>query len=285
MMDSGGLRRELIAIGKRPIRALGQHFLANAAMADLCVGWAGLAPGDGVVEIGPGLGTLTEPMLQAGAIVHAVELDGQLVARLTATLGKKFSGQLFLIHGDAVLLPLAGLGTADVENCRVVANLPFSITGPWFDALLAGPLPRSVTIFLQREMAERLLAAAPSRLRSALGVRLALAYRAVHSLAVPADAFHPRPAVDAMLIHWDRLPEPFCFSQKGHALLRHCFHNRRKLLKNAVDSLASHPNISVLRRWLAHITARGRSENTLRAEELGDHDWQFLELLLRTAEM
>ncbi|MDR3117437.1 MAG: hypothetical protein LBT98_02610 [Puniceicoccales bacterium] len=280
-MDKNWVRRQLDLLGKRPLHSLGQHFLTDGALVQRCVEWSQLGADGLAVEIGPGLGTVTRALLERGARVHAVERDGQLADLLRGTLEKEFPGRLLIHCADALSLPLAGLSAERAGEARVVANLPFAISTPWLDALLTGPLPRSLTLFLQRETAERLLAEAPSRRRSALGVRLSCAYLAMRHLSVPPEAFHPRPRVQSQLVHWERRPEFFCFSAPCRSAMRHCFLNRRKLLAAAIRSLASHPNHCELRRWFGDLLGQGHSERTLRAEELENRHWQSLELLFR----
>ncbi|MBC7367334.1 MAG: ribosomal RNA small subunit methyltransferase A, partial [Undibacterium sp.] len=98
----------LLSLGHHPKRALGQNFLVDGNIVHKSLALAGVAPGDTVIEIGPGLGTLTEALLTAGATVYAVERDERLLAHLTDTLLPQFPDRLHLLFGDAVEFPLAG---------------------------------------------------------------------------------------------------------------------------------------------------------------------------------
>eukprot|EP01034_Spumella_vulgaris_P020575 gene20575-biopygen18067 len=101
--------RDLLAsLGHHPKRALGQNFLVDGNIVHKSLALAGVEPGDTVIEIGPGLGTLTEALLTAGATVYAVERDERLHAHLTATLLAQYPERLHLLFGDAVEHPLAG---------------------------------------------------------------------------------------------------------------------------------------------------------------------------------
>src|SRR5690606_11078090 len=99
-----------------------------------------VVPGDRVVEIGPGLGTLTGTLLEAGAAVWAVEHDPKLAAHLRSTLAPSGGGRLHLMEADALDEPLAGLPVTDAPaDFKIVANLPYAISTPWMDAVLTGP--------------------------------------------------------------------------------------------------------------------------------------------------
>src|SRR5688500_9290156 len=137
--------RELLAhLGHSPKRFLGQNFLIDGNIVRKSLELAGIRAGDVVVEIGPGLGTLTSALLEAGAHVWAVEKDRTLHAHLEAELAPRFAGRFHLLEGDAVMQPLAGLpvelATA-AAGFKIVANLPYAIATPWLDEVLGGPLP------------------------------------------------------------------------------------------------------------------------------------------------
>src|SRR5882672_6825560 len=156
--------RDLLAkLGHQPKRYLGQNFLVDGNIVRKSLALAEIAPGDTVVEIGPGLGTLTTALLEAGADVWAVERDRVLFEHLAESLAPKFPEYCHLLEGDAVEKPLAGLtemwagcphpasailrgeGTPPrssvAADFKIVANLPYAISTPWMDAVLSGPLP------------------------------------------------------------------------------------------------------------------------------------------------
>jgi 16S rRNA (adenine1518-N6/adenine1519-N6)-dimethyltransferase len=133
--------RELLTqLNHQPKHFLGQNFLVDGNIVHKSLELAGVSRGDTVVEIGPGLGTLTNALLAAGAEVWAVEKDRQLHAHLLATLAAA-QPQLHLMEGDAMDEPLAGLPSTRATSFKIVANLPYAIATPWLDAVLAGPLP------------------------------------------------------------------------------------------------------------------------------------------------
>ena len=145
--------RELLGrLDHRPRRSLGQNFLVDGNIVRKSLELAEIAPGDDVVEIGPGLGTLTAALLEAGAEVWAVELDPLLHAHLASELVPGARGRLHLLPGDAVEHPLAGLPQDRAEKgFRIVANLPYAVATPWLDAVLSGPLPTRMVLMLQQE--------------------------------------------------------------------------------------------------------------------------------------
>jgi 16S rRNA (adenine1518-N6/adenine1519-N6)-dimethyltransferase len=228
--------RELLArLGHRPIHRLGQNFLVDGNIVRKSLALAEVAPGDTVVEIGPGLGTLTSALLEAGATVWAVEMDGILLDHLAATLGTQYPATFHLLHGDAVEHPLAGLYPrvgAEVPTAppdfKVVANLPYAIATPWLDAVLLGPLPSRLVLMLQQEAAERYAAAPGGKSFSAISIFLQAAYDVAPGHKVAAACFHPRPDIESRLLHLVRKPRPFVFTPEQRLLIRGCFQQRRK---------------------------------------------------------
>jgi 16S rRNA (adenine1518-N6/adenine1519-N6)-dimethyltransferase len=220
--------RELLAqLGHSPKRFLGQNFLVDGNIVRKSLELAAVAPGDIVVEIGPGLGTLTTALLEAGAQVWAVEMDRSLHAHLEATLLPRFPGSFHLLEGDAVQHPLAGLVPEETEF-KIVANLPYAIATPWLDAILSGPLPQRLVLMLQQEAAQRYSARPGSKSFGAISVFLQAAYDLAPGHNVSAACFHPRPDVESRLLHLVRKPAPFIFSAPAKALIRSCFQQRRK---------------------------------------------------------
>ena len=125
--------RDLLAqLGLCPRPRLGQNFLADGNIVRKSLELAAIAPGDRVVEVGPGLGTLTSALLGAGAEVFAVEIDRLLLDNLLHSLAVEHPETFHLCEGDAVERPRAGLPEA--ASYKVVANLPYAISTPWFDA-------------------------------------------------------------------------------------------------------------------------------------------------------
>lgn len=222
--------RDLLAqLGHQPKRFLGQNFLVDGNIVRKSLELARVKAGDSVVEIGPGLGTLTSALLEAGAIVWAVEKDRTLHAHLSETLLPKFPQSFHLLEGDAVESPLAGLPT-DLASSgfKVVANLPYAIATPWLDAVLEGVLPTRLVLMLQQEAAQRYAAQPGGKSFGAISVFLQAAYLTEPGHKVGAGCFFPRPDVESHLLNLARKELPFIFTGPAKVLIRSCFQQRRK---------------------------------------------------------
>jgi 16S rRNA (adenine1518-N6/adenine1519-N6)-dimethyltransferase len=223
--------RELLArLGHSPKRFLGQNFLVDGNIVRKSLELAQVAPGDAVVEIGPGLGTLTGALLEAGAEVWAVETDRTLHAHLEDGLARRYPEALHLAEGDGVAMPLAQLPPERASGCKVVANLPYAISTAWMDAVLSGPLPARMVLMLQKEAADRYSAVAGTKSFGAISIFLQAAYATDPGHRVSAGCFHPRPEVDSVLLNLVRRQHPHVFAAEHKIFIRRCFQQRRKQL-------------------------------------------------------
>jgi 16S rRNA (adenine1518-N6/adenine1519-N6)-dimethyltransferase len=276
-------RALLDQLGLRPRRQLGQNFLVDGNIVRKSIELARIAPGDRVVEIGPGLGTLTAALLEAGAEVFAIERDAALARHLAATLVPASDGRLHLIEGDAVEHSLAGLEQTSAENAgfKIVANLPYAISTPWMEAVLAvSPvLPERMVLMLQLEAAQRFAAAPGTKSFGAISVFLQAAYRVAPGHRVSRTCFFPQPDIDSTLVNLERLDAPFSFSAAGRALVRTVFQQRRKQLAPLVRRAAP----AVAERWLPLLAAAGVRADT-RAEDVPLAAWIELDRCVREAE-
>lgn len=264
--------RDLLAtLGHTPKRFLGQNFLVDGNIVRKSLELAQVSPGNTVVEIGPGLGTLTGALLEAGADVWAVEKDRTLHTHLTATLAPCFPQTLHLTEGDAVELPLAGLPGQPAREFKIVANLPYAISTPWLDAVLSGPLPSRMVLMLQLEAAQRYAAAPGSKQFSAISIALQSAYEIAPGHTVAAACFHPRPDVDSHLLHLVRRPAPFVFAPETKALMRACFQQRRKQLGALLRGRLPDDGAA----WFALLAAAGLGSRS-RPEDVPAGLWQRL---------
>jgi 16S rRNA (adenine1518-N6/adenine1519-N6)-dimethyltransferase len=270
--------RDLLAsLGHHPKRALGQNFLVDGNIVHKSIALAGVAPGDIVIEIGPGLGTLTEALLITGAHVYAVERDERLFAHLTATLLAQFPDRLHLLFGDAVEFPLAGLPASPLHttvsgNFKVVANLPYAIATPWLDGILTGPLPATLVLMLQQEAAQRYAAQPGTKSFGAISIFLQAAYAIAPGHKVPAACFHPRPDVESYLLHLVRRPQSFTFDRATKSVIRGCFQQRRKQIGSLLRHLVPPETAAA---WLEHLRAVGLSALS-RPEDIPTAVWQRL---------
>jgi 16S rRNA (adenine1518-N6/adenine1519-N6)-dimethyltransferase len=223
--------RDLLArLGHAPKRFLGQNFLVDGNIVRKSLELARVAPGDAVVEIGPGLGTLTGALLEAGAEVWAVETDRTLHAYIENSLAPRFPDRLHLAEGDGVAMPLARLPAERAADCKVVANLPYAISTAWMDAVLSGPLPARMVLMLQKEAADRYSAVPGTKSFGAISIFLQAAYATDQGHRVSAGCFHPRPEVDSALLNLVRRQDPHVFPAEHKAFVRRCFQQRRKQL-------------------------------------------------------
>jgi 16S rRNA (adenine1518-N6/adenine1519-N6)-dimethyltransferase len=261
--------RDLLAqLGHQPKRFLGQNFLVDGNIVRKSLELAEVHPGDHVVEVGPGLGTLTSALLEAGAHVWAVEKDRTLHAHLTEQVVPRFAGHLHLLEADAVEHPLAGLpANLAAAGFKIVANLPYAIATPWLDAVLSGPLPARMVLMLQQEAAQRYAAQPGTKSFGAISIFLQAAYEVAPGHKVAAACFFPRPDVESHLLNLVRRPAPFVFSVPARTVIRACFQQRRKqigaLLRSHLPELAA--------QWRELLTTGGLSEKS-RPEEI-PVDW------------
>jgi 16S rRNA (adenine1518-N6/adenine1519-N6)-dimethyltransferase len=265
--------RDLLArLGHQPKRFLGQNFLVDGNIVRKSLELAGVRARDTVVEIGPGLGTLTEALLEAGANVWAVEKDRTLHEHLTETLLPRFPLTFHLLEGDAVEHPLAGLESGSAaRGFKVVANLPYAIATPWLDGVLSGPLPERMVLMLQQEAAQRYVAHPGSKTFGAISVFLQSAYAVAPGHKVDPGCFYPRPEVDSYLLHLVRQPTPFIFSAATKALIRACFQQRRKQIGGLLRDRLPDRGAA----WLAYLAGKGLSAQT-RPEAIPTEHWQVL---------
>jgi 16S rRNA (adenine1518-N6/adenine1519-N6)-dimethyltransferase len=261
--------RDLLAgLGHIPKRFLGQNFLVDGNIVRKSLELARIGRGDTVVEVGPGLGTLTGALLEAGAEVWAVEQDRTLHGHLESGLAALYPGTLHLAEGDAVEMPLAGLSAGRAGEFKVVANLPYAISTPWMDAVLSGPLPSRMVLMLQKEAADRYAAAPGSKSFGAISIFLQAAYDFALGHKVSSSCFYPRPDVDSALLHLARKEAPHVFSGEQKALVRRCFQQRRKQIGAVIrDALPGRAQ-----EWAELLAAEGYS-TTVRAEAIPVPIW------------
>gem|GEM_PF-5681692 len=190
--------RDLLAkLGHQPKRFLGQNFLVDGNIVRKSLELAQIHPGDRVIEIGPGLGTLTSALLEAGAEVWAVEKDRNLHEHLTTHLAPQFPATFHLTEGDALDYPLANLPLSTDASTppayKIVANLPYAIATPWLDAVLSGPLPERMVLMLQQEAAQRYVAQPGTKSFGAISIFLQSAYAVAPGHKVEPSCFFPAP--------------------------------------------------------------------------------------------
>jgi 16S rRNA (adenine1518-N6/adenine1519-N6)-dimethyltransferase len=214
-------------------RDLGQNFLVDDAMAARLVGLAGVEPGDTVIEIGAGLGTLTQALAARAARVIAIEVDAGLVRALRGE--RLLPANVELLHADALAIDLGALASGPA---RLVANLPYSIASPLLRRLLdlRGQLT-DWSVMLQREVAARVLAKEGSRDYGSLAVLHALTVEVVKCAELAPGLFHPAPRVRSSFLRITPLRAPGLAADElapVERIVRAAFSKRRKTLANAL---------------------------------------------------
>ena len=243
-----GARREareaLAAAGLRPRKRWGQHFLCDPAVARRIVEAAELGPRSVVLEIGPGLGALTDELAARAGRLYLVEIDPGLATRLAAQHAN--DPRVCVVAGDVLSLPLGEL--VSEPSATVVANLPYNIALPVLFRLLdlRARFPRAV-VMLQREMAARLAARAGSADYGITSVLLQAFAELRVAFGVSRRSFLPRPDVDSAVvdIRWSVAPraevgDPELFRE----VVRAAFGQRRKMLRNALAALAARRGVT-----------------------------------------
>jgi 16S rRNA (adenine1518-N6/adenine1519-N6)-dimethyltransferase len=261
-------RADLVALlganGLRPRRALGQNFLHDPNTARRIARLAGVGPGDAVVEIGAGLGSLTLALAETGGRITALELDPALVAVLREVVGP---AGVEVIEGDALSADWSTL-LAGAARWTLVANLPYNVATPTILRVLdEAPIVARFLVMVQREVGERLAAPVGDPAYGAVSVKVAYWAEAGVVGRVPASVFVPRPRVESVLVRIERRARPAVDPRVVSAdelfhLVRAGFAQRRKMLRRSLAGLLS-----------AEDFAAGGIDPSSRAEELGVADW------------
>jgi 16S rRNA (adenine1518-N6/adenine1519-N6)-dimethyltransferase len=267
MHDSKNEKEVLRARRFQPRRALGQNFLHDRELLDRIVAMSETAPGDRVLEIGAGAGTLTRALCRAGARVTALEVDRALEPVLSETL--RAAGDITLLFDDILRTDLHELHRAHMDGgpFRVVANLPYYITTPILMKLLESGLPIiSLTVMVQKEVAERICAQPGGRDYGVLSVMAQYYTLPLLVATVPASAFDPSPRVDSAIVHMTARecpPVDVPSAQAFRRVVRAAFSQRRKQIAN---SLAS--GLGVTREQARQLLAASDIDPGARAETL-----------------
>jgi 16S rRNA (adenine1518-N6/adenine1519-N6)-dimethyltransferase len=262
-------RAILKRFGIRPDTRLGQNFLIDPGALERVMQAAELDPGDTVLEIGAGVGTLTARLARDARRVVAVELDGRLIAPLREVVAGMSNVEV--LQADALQLDFARCTHG--EPFRVVANIPYQITSHLLRRLMETPAaPDRVVLTLQAEVADRIVATAGEMSLLALSVQ---AYGAPRRMAaIPASAFFPVPQVDSAVLRIDRHPVPVIPADlipSFFRLARAGFQQRRKQLRNSLASGLGIPAAEA-----SSLLERAMIRPDRRAQELALEDWERL---------
>ena len=265
VLTSGDVRNLLRDHAIRPSRALGQNFLGDPNTARRIVRLAGVEAGDRVLEIGPGLGSLTLALADVGARVHALELDRHLVPAIESVL--RGVPDVTVEQGDALTWDFAGRLRDGPWSC--VSNLPYNVATPVVARVLEeAPTVTRLLVMVQREVGERLVAGPGTKAYGAVSVKVSFHATARIVGAVPPTVFVPRPKVESALVQLERRVAPPVEVPSYAALFDLVgagFAHRRKMLRRALAVVLGDRTEAVL-------TAAGVAP-TARAEELDLEAW------------
>ena len=273
MTHSGAdIAQLLSAHGLRPSRALGQNFVADANTVRRIARLAGVGPGDRVLEIGAGLGSLTLALAETRASVVAVEMDRRLIPVLRSVTEP---AGVDVVEGDAMSLDLTRLlSERGGGHWSLVANLPYNVATPLvLRTLVEVDAVTRLLVMVQREVGERMAATVGDTAYGSVSVRIAYFARAAVVGHVPASVFVPRPRVESVLVRVDRLPSPavdpaLVSYGRLEAVVKAGFGHRRKMLRRSLAGTVE-PE--------AFVRAGVRPD--ARAEELTVADWGRLAAL------
>jgi 16S rRNA (adenine1518-N6/adenine1519-N6)-dimethyltransferase len=217
-------------VNHRARKRFGQHFLADSGVLDAIVRAIDPRPGQALVEIGPGLGALTMPLLERCGRLTVIELDRDLAARL------RRNAALDVVEADVLTVDFAALATRLGGKLRVVGNLPYNISSPiLFHLLPCAALVEDQHFMLQAEVVRRIAARPATKDYGRLSVMLQWRYHVEHLLDVPPEAFEPPPRVDSAVVRLLPWPQPAVLDvARFEALVQVAFSHRRKLLRHSL---------------------------------------------------
>jgi 16S rRNA (adenine1518-N6/adenine1519-N6)-dimethyltransferase len=267
VLSQAEISRLLADHGLAARRDLGQNFVGDPNTVRRIARLAQVGPGDHVVEIGPGLGSLTLALAETGATIRAVEIDRGIVPVLRDVVAG--CPNVTVIEADAMRVDWGEMLTGS-DRWTLVANLPYNVATPLVcDLLDEVPSIASMLVMVQREVAERFAASPRTPAYGAVTVKIA--HWATSSIAgyVPASVFVPRPNVESALARIDRRTEPATAAppEALFALVRTAFGQRRKMLRRSLAGVVDP----------ATFESAG-IESTRRPEELDVHEWGSLTL-------
>ncbi len=248
-------------------KRFGQNFLIDGHVIEKIIRAADISKDDVVLEIGPGIGTMTQYLAETAGKVYAVEIDKNLIPILEDTLSDY--DNVTVINEDILKLDIGELIKEEKGNLKVVANLPYYITTPIIMGLLENHIPaKSITVMVQKEVAERMQAGAGSKDYGALS--LAVQYYAEPYIAanVPPNCFMPRPNVGSAVIRltsFSKPPVEVKDEKLMFKIIRASFNQRRKTLQNGINNS---PDLNFTKEQVADaLKELGKNEN-VRGETL-----------------
>jgi 16S rRNA (adenine1518-N6/adenine1519-N6)-dimethyltransferase len=219
-----------------PRKRFGQNFLTDQVVLYNIIKDIAPAADDAMVEIGPGLGAMTQLLLESVRQLHVVELDRDLVSRLQ----QAYSADRLVVHSaDALKFDFASIAVPAGKKLRVVGNLPYNISTPLlFHLADVAPIVHDQHFMLQKEVVERMVAAPGSKAFGRLSVMLQWRYRMDLRFVVPPTAFDPPPRVESAIVRMTPIAQPLsCDLSMLEQVVAKAFSQRRKVIRNCVAGL------------------------------------------------
>lgn len=276
MLGEDEIRGILDRHGLSARRSLGQNFVVDPQVVERIAELARVGPADQVVEIGPGLGSLTLALHATGARVVAIEKDRLLVPVLREVLAERGAGDVEIIEADALSAGWAELlSERSAGSWSLVANLPYNVAVPLILSVLAdAPLVERLVVMVQREVAERLVATAGGRVVGIPSIKVGWYASAELLMSVPPESFVPRPRVESAVVGITRRPPPSdrVRPERVFALVDTAYRQRRKMLRSTLGGMVSAPAF-----------AAARVDPTARPEQLDVVQWARLAEAVQSA--
>ena len=267
LSDIGTIKEILGKHGFTFSKSLGQNFLINPSVCPRMAELSGADKGVGVIEVGPGIGVLTNELCKLADKVVAIELDKRLLPVLDETLSEY--DNLKVVNADVLEIDLHKLIEEEFQGMEVVvcANLPYYITSPVIMKLLEEKLPISaITVMVQKEAAQRICAEVGSRESGAVTVSVNYYAQPQMLFSVSAGSFMPAPKVDSAVMRLDVLKTPpvkVNDEKKFFAVIKSAFSQRRKVISNSLSS-----GLSLSKADVATLLEKSGVSPTARAEKL-----------------
>lgn len=272
LSDIGTIKDILSRHGFTFSKSLGQNFLINPSVCPRMAELSGAGAGAGVIEVGPGIGVLTNELCKLADKVVAIELDKRLLPVLDETLAEY--DNLKIVNADVLEIDLRKLIEEEFSGMEVVvcANLPYYITSPVIMKLLEDKLPVSaITVMVQKEAAQRICAEVGSRQSGAVTVSVNYYAKPEMLFSVSAGSFMPAPKVDSAVIRLNVLDKPpvkVNNEKKFFAVVKAAFSQRRKVLSNSLSS-----GLSLDKAKIAEVLEKSNVSANARAEKLTLEDF------------
>lgn len=252
----------------RANKKLGQHFLKNKRTLLTMVNAAAINHDDTVLEVGPGFGSLTDFLTQRAKLVIAIEKDKELYKLLKQNYNSSNNKRFRLVWGDALKTNFGALGLKD-KKYKVVANIPYYITSSLIEKFLSQrPRPTSITLLIQKEVAQRIVSAPPHMNILALSVAF---FATAHIVSyVPKELFSPKPDVDSAVIHFslNNVSRSTSLEKNFFKFVKAGFAQKRKTLANSLSASLKLPKETIL-----SLLEKTQIPHNARAQEISLDTW------------